>query len=195
MVCGNGLKFPDWASAVSHSSTPLSLFSNQKQLKSLTSTLNSFRIKIHHILILCAVLVLFACKKDKTDIAPFISATINGIDYSFTKDVRAAKGVTLTTALVAIGGDAQNTIAFFLSDSTAGNYSELNTPAQGKVLQSFQFIAPQDLNFNIQDNADPCNLTITTINSKYVEGYFKGTVVGSSRKKITNGKFKIYFDK
>ena len=165
----------------------------KKQLKSLTSTPNSFRIKRHHIVILCTVLVLFACKKDKTDIAPFISATINGIDYSFTKDLRAAKGITLTTAIVAMGGDAQNTIAFFLSDSTAGNYSELNTPAQGKVLQSFQFIASQDLNFNIKDNADPCMLTITTINSKYVEGYFNGTVVGSSRKKITNGKFKVYF--
>jgi len=155
--------------------------------------LNCFSIKRNQIFIFCVILThFFACKKDKIDDFPFISATIDGIQHSFTKDVGASKGSQGSIQLFLIGNDGQDAIAFALSDTTTGDYSELNTPSQGKVL-NVQLITLQGLHRSVMDNTDPCKLTITTINSKYVEGYFNGTFVGQSTKKLTNGKFMVYF--
>ncbi len=182
----NGAKFPA-------NSVPLRPVGDIKS-KFLTSTINYCRIKKSQIIISCIILTyLPGCKKDKIDNTPFISVTIDGINHSFTKDVNAAKNSGLSSKLFVLGSDNQNTIGFGLSDTTTGDYSELNSPSQAKTLINFQLITLQGLHLNVLDNTDPCKLTITNINSSFVEGYFNGTIVGQSRKKLTNGKFKVYF--
>ena len=76
-----------------------------------------------------------------------------------------------------------------------GRDTRLSGDMLGAALSAgLQLITLQGLHLSIKDSTDPCKLTITNINSSYVEGHFSGTVVGQSRKKMTNGKFKIYFD-
>ena len=149
-------------------------------------------IKNPRLFIACIILAfVLACKKDKND-SSFISATINGTDQSFRIDVGAAKGSGSATQLFMLGSSQADAIAFALSDTTVGEYSEINTT--GKILINAQFVTLQGLHFSVKDSTDPCKLTITNINPRYVEGHFSGTLVGQSRKKMTNGKFKIYFD-
>ena len=149
-------------------------------------------IKNSRLFIACIILTsVLACKKDKND-SSFISATINGTPQSFTIGVGAAKGSGGSIQLFMLGSTQVDAIAFALSDTTVGEYSEMNTT--GKILLNAQLITLQGLHLSIKDSTDPCKLAITNITSRYVEGHFSGTVVGQSRKKMTNGKFKIYFD-
>jgi hypothetical protein len=157
------------------------------------------------ILLSTTAIMLFSCKKSKSDNLPenTITATINDTDYVFNKTF-TSETIIDPPELIYIALAADSTLPFATFDLavamlngkpiTPGVYVE--TADSSRIVSGELQIQGSPNYETAGTKTDPFTVTITSINATSVQGTFHGNVYKNgdslqTKKVITNGKFNM----
>jgi hypothetical protein len=148
----------------------------------------------------------FSCKKNTNSANNYyIKMKIDNKDFSFSDSLYATKQLSSPELIIFGYSKTQGQLQWLFSDFSSGTYFDTYDTSVKKVIYQFTINAIVKYYNNapvieqlLRPNptvSNPISMTITNVNSNYVEGTFNGTLSNGSTatSNITNGQFKIPF--
>ena len=153
---------------------------------------------------LMSILFFFSCKKDTNAQNYFIKMKIDNKDYSFSDSLFATKQSGAPKLAIFGYSKTQGQLQWLFSDFSTGAYIDTYDTSIKKVVYQFTINAivayynnAPVIQMLLRPNPsapNPISLTITSVNSQYIEGSFSGSLSNMAGiSTITNGQFKVPF--
>lgn len=152
------------------------------------------------------LIALMGCKKNKdSQNSYFVIMNIDNKSFLFSDSLYATKQASNPVLTISVYDKESGTAQFQFSDYDYGTYNDTNDTMVKKTIIQFTVNAsttfPNSNTIFVQrlvlpkpDVDNPITLTISNVNSSYVEGSFSGKLItGSNLKTISNGHFRIPF--